>query len=115
MMVEKAVDKIAVIGPGMMGHAIAQEFAAAGFEVTLCGRSEKRLDEACTRIDDSLHELAEWGLLSREDVDPALSRIATTTDIEAAGSDADFLVESIVEVLEEKEALFSRLEIPCPS
>lgn len=111
---EKAISRIAVIGPGMMGHAIAQEFAAAGYGVTLCGRSEKRLEEARTKIENSLHELARWELISEDDVEPALSRLATTTDLEAAGSSADFIVESIVEVLEVKEELFSKLDAICP-
>ena len=40
------IKRISVFGPGMMGHAIAQEFAVAGYDVTLYGRNEKRLDEA---------------------------------------------------------------------
>lgn len=111
---EKAISRIAVIGPGMMGHAIAQEFATAGYEVTLYGRSEKRLEEARTKIENSLHELARWELISEDDVEPALSRLATTTDLEVAGSSADFIVEAIVEVLEVKEELFSKLDAVCP-
>lgn len=111
---EKAISKIVVIGPGMMGHAIAQEFATAGYEVTLCGRSEKRLEEARTKIENSLHELAQWELISEDDVEPALCRLTMTTDLEAAGSSADFIVESIVEVLELKEELFSKLDAICP-
>ncbi len=42
-MVANKIKKIAVFGPGMMGHAIAQEFAQAGYGVTLCGRSGERL------------------------------------------------------------------------
>ena len=114
MVQETSIRRISVIGPGMMGHAIAQEFAAAGYEVTLCGRSEKRLAEACTKIENSLHELARWKLISEDNVEPALSRLATTTDLEAAGSSADFIVESIVEVLEVKEKLFSKLDAVCP-
>lgn len=44
-MVANKIKKIAVFGPGMMGHAIAQEFAQAGYGVTLCGRSGERLQE----------------------------------------------------------------------
>ena len=110
----KAISRIAVIGPGMMGHAIAQEFVAAGYEVTLCGRSEGRLKEARTKIESSLHELAKWELISEDSVEPALNRLTMTTDLEAAGSNADFIVESIVEVLEAKEELFSKLDAVCP-
>ena len=111
---EKVISRISVIGPGMMGHAIAQEFAAAGYEVTLCGRSEKRLEEARTKIKNSLHQLALLELISEDDVEPALSRLATTTDLETAGSSADLIVESIVEVLEAKEELFLKLDAVCP-
>ena len=110
----KSISRIGVIGPGMMGHAIAQEFAAAGYEVTLCGRSEKRLEDAHAKIESSLHELVRWELISEDSVEPALNRLTTTTDLEAAGSRADFIVESIVEVLEAKEELFSKLDAICP-
>lgn len=111
----KTNDKLAVIGPGMMGHAIAQEFAAAGYAVTLCGRSQKRLEAARIKIESSLNELAGWELISEDDVAPTLDRLKMTTDLEAAGSDADFIVESVIEVLEVKEALFSKLDAICPS
>ena len=106
--------RISVIGPGMMGHAIALEFAVAGYDVTLCGRKEKRLDEARIKIGDSLNEIAQWGLLGTHDVESALARLKTTTDIETAGASADFIVESIVEVLELKKALFTKLDKICP-
>ena len=93
------IERIAVIGPGMMGHAIAQEFAAAGYHVTLCGRDEGRLEQARSKIQDSLEELAEWGL---------------TTNLEDAGVQADFVVESVIEILEVKEKLFSKLDAICP-
>jgi 3-hydroxybutyryl-CoA dehydrogenase len=98
----------------MMGHAIAQEFAVAGYDVTLCGRSAKRLEEAHTKIKSSLHELSRWELISAADVKPALDRLTMTTDLEFAGARADFIVESIVEVLEAKKDLFSRLDAVCP-
>lgn len=109
------IENITVIGPGMMGHAIAQEFAAAGYAVTLCGRNKARLEEARVKIKNSLHELAGWGLLVEDDVVPALNRIELTTNLEAAGSRADFVVESVAEVLEVKEKLFSKLDAICPA
>jgi len=108
------IENITVIGPGMMGHAIAQEFAAAGYAVTLCGRDATRLDEAREKIENSLHELSEWELIPRDQVDPALDRIELTTDLKAAGSRADFVVESVAEVLEVKEKLFAKLDVICP-
>ena len=114
MIQENRIKRIAVIGPGMMGHAIAQEFAVAGYDVTLCGRNEKRLEKAYVRIEESLNELAQWELISTADVKPALDQLTMTTDLEAAGAQADLIVESIVEVLEAKKDLFSKLDAVCP-
>jgi heterodisulfide reductase subunit A-like polyferredoxin len=74
------IRKISVIGPGMMGHAIAQEFAVAGYEVMLCGRSEDRLQEAMIKIERSLSELAEWEIISENDVAPSLERFQKSAD-----------------------------------
>lgn len=106
--------KITVIGPGMMGHAIAQEFAAAGHAVTLWGRSSKTLKAALHKIENSLYELADWGIITPADVAPALSRIQTTTDMAAAGAEADLVVEAVVEELEIKQAVFAKLDALCP-
>jgi 3-hydroxybutyryl-CoA dehydrogenase len=97
-----------------MGHAIAQEFATAGHEVILCGRSEERLEQALEKIEHSLHELAQWELISEKEVKPALHRLQITDDLSVAGSDTDLILESVVEVLEVKEKLFSRLDTICP-
>lgn len=108
------ITKITVIGPGMMGHAIAQEFATAGLEVTLHGRSEPRLREALERIEQNLKELVEWRILSTDVSEAAMDRIFATTDLENAGSDTDLIVESIVEDLEVKHRLFKTLDGICP-
>ncbi len=44
------IKKISVIGSGMMGHAIAEEFAVAGYEVILYGRSEEKLKQAMANL-----------------------------------------------------------------
>ena len=113
-MSKEKITNIAVIGPGMMGHAIAQEFASAGYEVKLCGRSDQRLDLALNKIKQNLKELVEWDIISEDEIRPALNRLQTTTQIDEACSDADFVVESIVEDLEVKQQLFKKLDKICP-
>jgi 3-hydroxybutyryl-CoA dehydrogenase len=109
-----ATKRISVIGPGMMGHAIALEFAAAGYQVTLCGRSEERLELALEKIENSLNELVQWKVISNDTVQPALDRLQITTDLAHAGSNADLIVEAIAEILEVKENLFAQLDEICP-
>ena len=108
------IKKIAVIGPGMMGHAIAQEFASAGYAVMLYGRSDERLQQALQKMERNLKELAEWDIISMDAVRPALDRIETTTALEEAGAGADLVVESIIEDLEVKQQLFNDLDRICP-
>lgn len=109
------IHKIAVIGPGMMGHAIAQEFAAAGITVRLFGRSEKRLEEALNNIRRNLNELVSWDMFSSAKVAPAMQRIYPTTDLTEAGSNADLILEAVVEDLEIKHDLYRRLDAICPN
>jgi len=107
------INKITVVGPGMMGHAIAQEFASAGYAVMLYGRSDKRLQQALQKMERNLKELAEWDIISDDEVGPALDRIKTTTALEEAGAGADLVVESIIENLEIKQQLFKDLDRTC--
>jgi len=108
------INKITVVGPGMMGHAIAQEFASTGYAVMLYGRSDERLQQALQKMERNLNELAEWDILARDEVRPALDRIETTTALEKAGAGADLVVESIIEDLEVKQQLFTDLDRICP-
>ena len=108
------INNITVVGPGMMGHAIAQEFASAGYVVRLYGRSDERLQQALQKINRNLKELAEWDIISDSEVRPTLDRINTTTALEEAAADADLVVESIIEDLEVKQHLFKDLDRICP-
>jgi 3-hydroxybutyryl-CoA dehydrogenase len=53
-------------------------------------------------------------MISENEVAPALQRLQTTTDLKTAGSGTDLILESVVEVLEVKEKLFSELDAICP-
>ena len=106
----KDIRKIAVIGAGLMGHSIAQEFAVSGYRVSLNDVSEERLDHARERIRQNLEMLGrsdEW--------DGVASRITFTVDLRTAVADADLVVEAIVENLEVKQALFTKMESICGS
>lgn len=108
------IKQISVIGSGMMGHAIAEEFAVAGYEVILYGRSEDKLKQALAKIKLSLNELTEWEIISENDMAPTLDRLHTTTDLTEAGSNTDLIVEAVVEELEIKNELFSKLDVISP-
>ncbi|MBW1721077.1 MAG: NAD-binding protein [Deltaproteobacteria bacterium] len=105
---------IAVVGAGLMGHGIAQVFAAKGYEVSLVDLSEELLARALDMVRSNLALMAEHGIGLREDIDGILGRITPTVDMKRAASDAHFVVEAVVEKVELKQDIFEELDSICP-
>jgi len=100
--------KVVVIGAGTMGHGIAQVAAMSGYSVTMVDVSDEILGRALERIRWSLNKFAERGRIRADDVDKILNRISTTTDLESACTDADVVIEAVVEDLKVKQDTWSR-------
>jgi 3-hydroxybutyryl-CoA dehydrogenase len=108
------VKKIVVVGGGgQMGNGIGQVAAASGFDVTLVDVSQAALDRGLGRIEKSLGRLVRAGKLSEDEAAATRGRIAVSTDLDAAGAQADHVVESIVEDIDAKRDLFRRLDEVC--
>lgn len=105
-------EKIAVIGNGIIGHGVAQVFAAAGHPVTMVGRNEASLTAALGKIRASLAEFVENGLLSSAEAAGAVGRIQPATDL-AAARDADLVIEAVTEDLPLKLKIFGELDKLC--
>lgn len=105
---------ITVVGAGTMGHGIGQEFARAGFDVVLYGRSEERLMQSKRLIERNLREMVEWELLPAGEIEPTLERIRLSTDLSDAAGNADLVIEAVPEDLELKQRLFAELDRICP-
>ena len=100
---------VGIVGAGTMGNGIAQVFAQAGFTVRLVDVAQPMLDRARGAIDKSLAKFVEKGKITASDRDAALSRLSTATKLDRL-ADADYVVEAIVEHVEEKRALFTSLD-----
>ena len=74
-------ERIAIIGAGLMGSGIAQVSAVGGYDVTLRDVTDEALARGVAGIEKSLRKFAEKGAISDSDVDAALDRITTTTDL----------------------------------
>jgi 3-hydroxybutyryl-CoA dehydrogenase len=92
-----------------MGNGIAQVFAQSGFTVTLVDVAQPMLDRARVTIEKSLGKFVEKGTLTASDRDASLGRLQTATSIDQL-SDADYVVEAIVENAETKRGLFTSLD-----
>ncbi|SEK34304.1 3-hydroxyacyl-CoA dehydrogenase family protein [Streptacidiphilus jiangxiensis] len=100
---------IAVVGAGLMGSGIAQVSAAAGHDVVLRDVTDAALTRGLDGIRASYAKFVSKGRMTQDEMDAALGRITTTTDLGAAGT-ADIIVEAVFEQLEIKEAVFRELD-----
>jgi 3-hydroxybutyryl-CoA dehydrogenase len=106
--------RLAVIGSGLMGSGIAQVSAQAGWQVTMRDVDDAAVSRGVAAIRDSLGRFTAKGKISEEDAEATLSRITTTTDLDAA-ADADIVVEAIFEKVEAKHDVFRQLDKICKS
>ncbi|UOF89612.1 3-hydroxyacyl-CoA dehydrogenase [Fodinisporobacter ferrooxydans] len=105
---------ITVIGSGVMGRGIAYAAAAAGFEVRLHDKQESQLAHALETLKADMDTGIARGKLTPSDKEQALHRIKTTTELEEAARQADFVIEAIPEILDLKLQLFKALDSICP-
>jgi 3-hydroxybutyryl-CoA dehydrogenase len=106
------IQKIFVAGAGLMGGGITQVCAQAGYQVTMRDLSQDILVKSLENIRWSVGKLIEKGRIEGI-AEEIMGRIQTTTKLEDAG-DADFVFEAVVENLEVKKTLFTRLDDLCP-
>jgi 3-hydroxybutyryl-CoA dehydrogenase len=104
--------RLAVIGAGLMGSGIAQVAAQAGWDVVLRDLDDTATARGVAAIRTSLDKFVQRGHIAVDDVETALRRITTTTDLEAA-ADADIVVEAVFERLELKQEVFRALDKIC--
>jgi enoyl-CoA hydratase/3-hydroxyacyl-CoA dehydrogenase len=109
------VKTIAVIGSGTMGHGIAELAALSGFDVKLYDISDEIVRKGYEQIRWSLGKLSEKGMISREQVEPTMERIAPTSDLQTAVEGADFVIEAAPESLELKRELFQKFDEWAPA
>jgi 3-hydroxybutyryl-CoA dehydrogenase len=104
-----AIKRVGVIGSGIMGSGIAQCAAASGYEVVVRSRSRRTGDALLAGLDAALGRLVEKGRLSADERDGTLGRISVTDDLGDL-AECDLVVESVVEDLAVKKALFAQLD-----
>lgn len=106
------IEKVGVVGAGLMGSGIAEVAAKAGFDVVVREIDEASADRGRGRIEASMDRAVEKEKLTADERDAALERIAFTTKVEAL-ADRDLVIEAIVENLDAKNELFGTLDDLC--
>ena len=106
------IKRVGIIGSGTMGSGIAEVAAKNGYEVVLRSRSQSSADGMIKGLEKSLAKQVEKGKLAEPDRDATLARVRGVTDLNEL-ADCDIVIESVVEDLAVKKALFTELDQIC--
>jgi 3-hydroxybutyryl-CoA dehydrogenase len=96
-----SIERVAVLGGGLMGSGIAEVSAAHGFPVVVREIDDEALAGARSRIDVSLQRAVRTGKIDDDDAAAILDRIQFTTDLQDL-ADADLVIEAVPENVELK-------------
>jgi 3-hydroxybutyryl-CoA dehydrogenase len=110
----EAIERVAVLGAGTMGHGIAQVAAAAGCSVGLHDIAEAAVEAGLERIRGNLEKGIARGKVTEEERDTVLGNLHGHTSLEEAVEGADLVVEAAPESLELKAEIFGRVEAAVP-
>jgi 3-hydroxybutyryl-CoA dehydrogenase len=108
-----AIQKVGVVGCGLMGSGIAQVSAQAGFNTIVREVSPELVDKGLQSIEKNLSRLVEKGALTEAQKGEARARLKGTTVLDDL-KDSDLIIEAIIEQLPAKRELFSALDKTCP-
>ncbi len=103
------IKRVAVVGAGTMGAAIAQHFLMKGLPVTLVDNQQQGLDRGLSNIERSLSEAVERRIISEIKKSQILENLTCSTDYQALQL-CDFVVEAVFEDFKVKRAVFLNIE-----
>jgi 3-hydroxybutyryl-CoA dehydrogenase len=107
-----SITRVGIIGSGIMGSGIAEVAAATGHEVVLRSRTQKGADAMVAGLSRSLAKQVEKGKRTEEEAAAIAGRVRATAHLGEL-VDVDLVIESVVEDLAAKRALFSELDGVC--
>jgi 3-hydroxybutyryl-CoA dehydrogenase len=107
------MERICVLGAGIMGVGIAQVAAAAGLKVTIRDINEPLVQKGLTALQNNLQRAVVKEKISQDESDAIQSRVAGTVDLHDAISGANLVIEAIVEKMDIKKVVFKELDAAC--
>ena len=114
-MTTEDIRRIAVIGAGNMGHAIATCFLLGGYTVILQDIDPEYVQRGAEGIINSLERFQAVRRITPETAAGAVARLKTCTELRQAVSDADFIIEAVPEELNLKRQIFTDLDRYAPA
>ena len=108
-MAGQGIQKVGVLGCGLMGSGIAQVIASAGYSTTVREVAEDFLKKGMAGIEKSLGKFVEKGTLTAQQRTETLGRLKATTNFDDL-ADCDIVIEAITENLQTKRETFAALD-----
>jgi 3-hydroxybutyryl-CoA dehydrogenase len=110
---DESIQRVTVIGQGVMGPDIALSIALSGCHVTGVDILEEQLEKAAKKTELNCRQMIEGGILMEEMAHEAQHRITRTLDWETAVANADFVMEDVPEDMTAKQDVFARCDGLC--
>lgn len=104
------INRITVVGAGVMGRGIAYVSALAGFKTMLVDISESQLRDAVDTTKKTAEKGVVRGKLTEEKKEMLLENLHTSTDLAAAAKETDFLIEAVPEKRSLKQSIMQEAE-----
>lgn len=104
-----SIERVGVLGCGLMGSGIAQVAATAGYPTVVMEVAGEFLNKGMAGIDGSLSKLAEKGTITAEKRTETLKRLKGTTKFEDL-ADCDIVIEAITENLQVKRETYATID-----
>jgi 3-hydroxybutyryl-CoA dehydrogenase len=108
-----AIQRVGVVGCGLMGSGIAQVAAQSGFPTVVREVSTELLDKGLKSIEKNLSRLVEKSAITEAQRGEIRGRLKGTTSLDEF-KQCDIVIEAIIEQLPAKRELFSALDSLCP-
>jgi len=103
------IERVAVVGAGVMGSEIAQVMAAAGLQVTLSDVRRDLVDRGLDHVRSIGERRVARGRLEQAEADAILARV-TPAEGDEGLSECDAVIEAVTEVIDVKRQVFRRLD-----
>jgi 3-hydroxybutyryl-CoA dehydrogenase len=110
-----SIQRMAVVGSGIMGNGIAHVAAQGGKSVQLIDVSPELLEKAMATIGKNLDRQVKKEKIDEAGKEAVLANIETGTDLAAGVADVDLVVEAVPERIELKESIFRTLDEATPA
>ncbi|PTL39255.1 3-hydroxyacyl-CoA dehydrogenase family protein [Alkalicoccus saliphilus] len=109
-MQENNMQNVCVVGAGAMGHQIGMLCALGGCGTVIQDVNESSLKKAKEALVYQIDKWVQKGKLTETEKEAAFSRLAFTTNLKEAASNADFVIEAVTEKLDVKRNVFAELD-----